>query len=77
MTRYSAYYGSWAKGNMTRVEFGEEIGIKYLTTTTDRKVAYKKAQEAANRSGEAVTMIIEKPSSRGLETRTEEILPEK
>ena len=75
MSYYSAFYGRWSDNTMTHIEFGLDIGIKYLYKTDDRKAAYKAAQDAANKSGEVVTMIIEKPTGSGLAMSTDKIYP--
>ena len=56
MTLYKAHYGSWKNGN----------SVHYIEGTYSRKEIFEKAQEAADMTGEIVTVISEKGSVNGI-----------
>lgn len=75
MIWYKAFYGTWAitPPGVVSLEFG-----KYCYGTFDRREAFAKAKEVANKTGETVTVMWDIPrAGRGLEGHSEKVFPDK
>lgn len=71
MAWYKAWYGSWAKGDMVKT-----IEFKHGYGTEDRKEAFAKAQEVANKHNVVVTISVERPTGSGLQLEHYKVTPE-
>lgn len=72
MLWYTAHYGTWRSGDtVTRIDFGN-----YCYGTHNRKEAFTKAQETANKTGRTVTVMWHTPSVCGLKTNIKKVAPE-
>lgn len=57
MRWYRAWYGSW----------NDPEGVRHLEPTFDKRDIFKRAQEAANRTGKVVTVECEYDYHRGID----------
>jgi hypothetical protein len=66
-TWYRAYYGTW----------NDPEGVRSLPGTFDRKAAFAKAHEVADRLGLAVTVEARRGSADGLRSTFYKVVPER
>lgn len=70
MTWYTAWYGSWAKGDkVTTIECEHGYG------TYNRKEIFARAQEIADEHNVVVTVSAERPTGSGLQLEHYKVIP--
>lgn len=68
---YKAYYGSWREPNgVQMIDFG-----KHCYGTYDRKEAFAKAQEVANKENRIVNISADRGSCNGIISKYYEVKP--
>lgn len=68
---YKAYYGSWREPDGVRmIDFG-----KYAYGTSDRKLAFERAQAVANKENRVVTISADRGSCNGITSKYYEVKP--